>query len=291
MKPLKCYLLKKKYDLPKEVEPKVMSINDSFSEMVNRFKENKPFYFVRFGDGEFKTLMGHNHRNYVFNPGLAKELQESFTIDHKDYLISLPINYPFDEYWAQGVYKRFNWQDDMVKLMAERSLKFKSLYHNPCIIHCKLVRKPKELKSFLEEQIRPKKKMFIGGASKEDAEKLFGKIDYYVQTPFKSAYEEIDLWWPSVEKYARDVDLIIPSIGSSSNVVATRLWNAGVRCFVVDFGSIIDAVGLKKTRGWIKRQGHKIEKVLPEGALEISLKQRVSFLLKNIRYYIQRQIN
>jgi len=291
MKPLKCYLLKNKYKLPQDCKIKVMDIKDSFDLVLKRFEQGKPFYFVRFGDGEFKTLMGENHRNYVYNSSLADELKKSFEINNDNYFISLPINYPFDEYWAQGVYKRFKIENEIVQVISEKFKHLKDIYHNPCIIHCTLVRNPEKLKYFLDKHIRPKSKMFIGGASKSDAEKLYGKIDYYIQTPFKHAYEKIDEWWPEVEKNASKVDLIIPSIGSSSNVVSLRLWNNNIRCYVFDFGSIIDAVGFKTTRGWIRRQGHKILKVLPKNSVKVTLKDKISFLIKNIRYYFQRQIN
>ncbi|NIJ45775.1 hypothetical protein FHR24_002246 [Wenyingzhuangia heitensis] len=290
MKHLKYYFQKRKYSINKDQSVTTMGIDESFNEVFRRFEENRPFYYVRFGDGEFLTLLGKNHRNYKYNNNLAKELEASFLVEDIDYLISLPISYPYDGYWVRGIYGRFNWENKMIDLIGENSYKLKPVYHNPCIIHIMMIFKPKKLKELLDNYVRPKKKMFVGGASKEDAEKLYGNIDYYIQTPFKHAYERIGEWWPLVEENMHNVDLIIPSIGSSSNVVQVRLWNAGIRCFVFDFGSVIDAVSLKQTRTWIRLQGHKVLNILSKGTIKISLKQKIIFTLKDVKFFFKRQI-
>lgn len=291
MKPLKFYFKQKRYALPEGVKPEVYPIQKSFDLFFEKFKTGEPFYFVRFGDGEFVTMMGKEHRNYKYNPNLAKEIEESIRIEDPNYVVSLPVNFVFDEFWASGLYKPYNFQDKMIQMFYDRNFPLNKVYHNAFFFQCILVLKSKQLQPLFFDYVRPMKKMFVGGASKEDAEKLYGRIDYYIQTPFKHAYERIDEWWPLVEKNMNDVELIIPAIGSSSNVVQLRLWQAGVRCYVIDFGSMIDAVGMKKTRGWLKKQGHKILKILPEGTLEITFKQKLIFLVKDIVFFVRRQIN
>lgn len=291
MKPLKYYLKKNIYTLPEDIQPKVYNIDNCFSIILDKFKQKQPFYYVRFGDGEFVTMMGKNHRNYKYNSNLAKEIEDSLRIEDQDYLIGLPVNYEFDRYWVSGVYKHYTLQDQINKMFVEKKMPINKTYHNSFVFQCLLLMNHEPLKNLMQEYIRPMKKMFIGGAGIEDAEILYGKIDYYIQTPFKHAYERIDEWWPLVEKNMNDVELIIPSIGSSSNVVQLRLWNLGVRCYVIDFGSMIDAVGLKKSRGWIKKQGHKILKIIPNNSIPVTYKQRFNFLIKDFLFFIRRQIN
>ncbi|HET8736015.1 MAG TPA: hypothetical protein VFM69_05430, partial [Pricia sp.] len=90
---------------------------DSFHDLVEKLERHDRVFFVRFGDGEFVTLMQRDHRNYIYNEGLEKELAASFRIRHEEYLIACPINYPYDEFHAKGIYRRFSWQQQMIDVM------------------------------------------------------------------------------------------------------------------------------------------------------------------------------
>ncbi len=265
------------------------NIMDSFHFLVDALKNHDRLFFVRFGDGEFVTLMQQDHRNYVFNENLEKELEASFRIRDVEYLIACPINYPYDEFHAKGIYRQFSWQQEMIDVMEQRNFPQDLVFENPCIFQCLGVFKPKLLKGFLDDFIRKEKKMFIGSTDKETAEKLYGTIDYYVRIPERNAYESIQDWWPEVERNVEKVDLVIPSAGSTSNVISIRLWNSGVRCKVIDFGSIVDAVAQKTSRSWIRLQGHQVLKAL-EYPPKLSIGQRWEFLRKDIKFYFRNQV-
>jgi len=265
------------------------SILESFMFLSEKVKKHERLFFVRFGDGEFVTMMKQNHRNYVYNENLEKEIEASFRIKNEEYLISCPINYPYDEFHAKGIYKNFSWQQEMIDVMEDKELPKDTVFENPCIFQCLAVFKPKLLKVFLDENIRGKTKMFIGSTDKETAEKLYGDIKYYVNIPVKNAYETIDDWWPAIKKNASNVDLIIPSAGSTSNVIALRLWNMNISCKVIDFGSIVDAVEYKVSRTWIRLQGHKVRKLLVDKD-KINMSKKILFLAKDVKFYFRNQI-
>ena len=293
MKALKYYFhrlfFRKPKDLPGIIKTK--GIEESFEFLKRKIAKHKRLFFVRFGDGEFVTLMRKNHRNYVYNANLDTELEASSRIEHEEYLIALPINYRYDEYHSKGIYKNFPWQDDMVRVVEQKNFATDIVFENPCIFQCMAVFKPLRLKCFLDKEIRSLKKMFIGSTEKEIAEKLYGRIDFYVKIPVKNAYETINDWWKEVEKNANKVELIIPSAGSTSNVIALRLWNRGISCKVIDFGSITDAVEYKESRTWIRLQGHKIREVLNKVDKEkLSLQKRFLFLRRDIKFYFRNQI-
>ena len=67
--------------------------------------------------------MQQDHRNYVFNENLEKELAASFRIQHEEYLIACPINYPYDEFHAKGIYRQFSWQQEMIDVMKQRNFR------------------------------------------------------------------------------------------------------------------------------------------------------------------------
>ncbi len=172
--------------------------------------------------------------------------------------------------------------------MKQRQFPQDMVFENPCIFQCLGVFKPKLLKGFLDDFVRKEKKMFIGSTDKKTAEKLYGTIAYYVQIPERNAYETIQEWWPEVERNIEKVDLVIPSAGSTSNVISLRLWNSGARCKLIDFGSIVDAVALKTSRSWIRLQGHQVLKTL-ENPPQLSMAQRLKFLRKDIKFYFRNQ--
>ena len=291
MKPLKFYvhrfLTADKTSTLQGIKTK--NILDSFSYLVEKLKTHERLFFVRFGDGEFVTLMQKDHRNYIFNKALEAEIDASFRIRDEEYLIACPINYPYDEFHAKGIYRQFSWQQEMIEVMKQRNFPDEVVFENPCIFQCLGVFRPNLLKSFLDEFVRDKKKMFIGSTDLKTAERLYGKIDYHVVIPERNAYETIQDWWPEVERNITEVDLVIPSAGSTSNVISLRLWNSGARCKVIDFGSIVDAVAFKTSRTWIRLQGHKVLKATHPKP-KLSLAQRFLFLRKDIKFFFRNQI-
>lgn len=265
-------------------------VDDSFLTLCNKLNKHTKLYYIRFGDGELLAMMGKDHRNYKYNPNLTKELKEAFSINHEQFLIAAPINYQFDQYWAKGVYKPFSWDNEMESLILEEKLNKQLVYENPCIFNTLTAFKPKKVYWFLEKYVRPHSKMFIGGISKDAAEKLYGPIDFYVKTPFKNAYEEVENWWPEIFANAKNVKVILVSVGSSSNIIAKRLWELNVEAHVLDLGSMIDAVEGKVTRTWLRHKGHNINKVLPPQYRERSLSKRFKFILKDIKFFFRNQI-
>ena len=117
---------------------------------------------------------------------------------------------------------------------------------------------------FLDNFIRPKKKMFIGSVDKESIERFVGKIDYYVDVPAKDAYYNMDSWWKKVLDDVDNVELVIPTAGMAGRVIQKRLWNLNKNIHSIELGSIVDAVVNSDTRGWIKRNKIDLTKLLIE---------------------------
>ena len=127
------------------------------------------------------------------------------------------------------------------------------VFYNSCTFYMYATFKQNDLKQFMVRNIFDKKKMFIGARKKEKMEGLFGKIDYYVNTPETNSYAKIDSWWPQVLKNIDDVDVVLPFTGQSSRVLNKRLWNMDIDVQSVDMGSWIDLYTSIVNRGWTKR--------------------------------------
>ncbi len=248
-------------------------------------------YFTRYGDGEFMSMMGHNHRNYNFSYNLQKELIECFKIDHPQFLIASVINIQKEKGMSKGLFAPYGTNDLMEEFVIKNKLYNQSgIYENHIMFHYLTVFKPKLIYDFFEEFIRYRNKMFVGCTNKSIAEKFYGNIDYYVNVPSKHAYCTIDKWWPEIERNSNKVELIIPSAGAASNVISKRLWNLEKDIHLLDIGSLIDAFESKISRTWIRLQGHKVNKILPEKYREKRLLKRIIFLFKNIKCYIRSYI-
>ena len=177
-------------------------------------------------------------------------------------------------------------EDFILKLFGHETLDF----YNHITFHYLSVFKPKMVYNFFEQHVRPKKKLFVGSTEKTTAEKLYGKIDFYINVPPKSAYSTIDEWWPLVEEHCNNVELVIVSAGAATKVVAKRLWNKNLDIQLFDFGSIIDAIDGKVSRTWIRLVGHRVNKILPKEFQEKRLTRKIVFALKDIKYFFRQFI-
>lgn len=266
----------------------VKSTLETYHTLVKLLRKEKKVYFLRYGDGEFISMMGHNHRNYNFSPELQTELIECFTINHPSFLIASVINIQNEKGMTKGVFARFDSNDSLEEYVVSNQLQNDTgIYESPVMFHYLSVFKPKLIYRFFEEFIRPKNKMFIGCTPQNTAEKLYGKIDSYIQVPTKHAYDTIQDWWPKIEKNIDQVSLVIVSAGAASKVIGKRLWFLDKEVHLLDIGSLIDAVEQNNTRTWIRLQGHKINRILPIQHREKRLSKRLIFLLKDIKYFFR----
>lgn len=267
------------------------SVQETYDLLIQKLDAGNKVYFVRFGDGEFMAMQEMDHRNYKPSPDFAREVRESFLIKDENYLIANIINPPREKKTSKGVcdlvddkYDAFNYLFENGLLVEDTEFECQQLFNYLALF------KPKQLNFFLEKYVWTKRKMFVGGSPREVAEKLYGKLDYYVQTPFKNAYDTIDEWWPKVIGNIDKVDVIIPSAGATTNIIAKRLWELDKHVHLIDVGSIIDAVEGKVTRTWIRLLGHRLQRLIyKRDHGTVPLKLWFSYVLKDIRYFFRRQ--
>jgi len=264
------------------------SLTDTFQHLSEMLSENKKLFFTRFGDGDFFILNNQGYKNHQFSEKLRIEMEEAFLTEDPLYIRSSFINYkdpnkdiqrfffkyPDNEVLSNLLNKKYNakenWEFDNCN-----SLPYYALNHSKEFIH------------FLDEFVRPKKKLLIGGVSPDTAKKLYGTIDEYVQTPFKNAYANIDSWWPEVLEKSKNVELVLPSAGAASKVINKRLWNLGYEYQSLDIGSIIDAIDDLGTRKWIRLKGHKVNQLLLDEYQDKSLLFKLKYLQKETFYELR----
>src|SRR3972149_5449503 len=163
------------------MELKAKRTLETYFTLVEKLRTNKRLYFSRFGDGEIYNMMGLNSQNHNFNPEMKKELIECFTIHHPQFLIASTINQSREKGMSLGLFAQSGRNSDLGKYIIENKLcNSTGIYENHVVFHYLLAHKPKLIIDFLDEFIRPKRKMFIGNTPQSQAEKLYGKIHVYV---------------------------------------------------------------------------------------------------------------
>ena len=264
------------------------STSESLGHLCGLLDANKKVYFSRFGDGEIYAMLGKDCLEHAASTTLSKELCQSFDIVHPLYLRAVGINYPVEKGMIHGLFAPYIDNFQLEKdLVSNFSIPDGTEFESQILFHYLSIFKPSELNRFLDRYLRNKKKMFIGGTLKHVAEKLYGPIDIYIQTPPRNAYYKIDEWFPEVLKHAAEVEVIIPSVGVTTNIINYRLWQAGIEAHCLDIGSIVDAAEGRGSRKWIKLMGHRVNNVLLPEYKKKSLRFFIWYYSKEIWFYLR----
>jgi hypothetical protein len=227
------------------------------------FRGSKRAFYSRFGDGDVTIMMGKSQKLHRFSPSLQAEMKEAFEIENPLYCKGLAVNYPRERGMVRGILAPFRIDAELQNfLLSTFDLSNRPRFESAVFLHYLAIFYPVEAQAFLDEFIRPKRKMFIGSIPRETIEKLIGPVAYYVATPARDSYHTMDLWWPEVLKCAEKVDMVIPATGMATRVVNKRLWHEGLEVQSFDIGSLVDAVDLLPTRKWIRLAGHRAKRVL-----------------------------
>jgi hypothetical protein len=246
------------------------------------FRKNRRAFYSRFGDGDIYIMMGRDQKLHHFCLPLQREMIESFSINSPQYLKGLAVNYPQERGMVRGILGAHRVDRELQNfLLTKFDLATQPRFESAVFLHYLALFHPSMASAFLDEFIRPKKKLFIGAVSRKQIEKLVGPVDYYVQTAERDSYSQIDHWWPEVLRLAKHVELVIPATGMSTRIINKRLWNTGLEIQSFDIGSLVDAVELLPTRKWIRLAGHRAKKIL--------LNQPNPTLVSNLDY-LQREI-
>lgn len=246
-------------------------MQSTLEELFQKLSSDKKVCYVRFGDGDFNIMRNHSRCiEHEYSVELQNELLESFSINDENYLKGAM----YDEPTFNGITLQSRNRNEVLELNNFFNKEFDTenmkLYSHVLLTYM-AVHQQEMFLHFLDNYIRPKKKMFIGSVDKKSMEKLVGKIDYYIQIPvakveeqrkFKGAYYTIDEWYPKVLKHIDDVDLILPTAGMAGRVLCKRLWNLDKNFHCIELGSIVDAIIKKPSRSWIDRAGNFIEPLL-----------------------------
>ena len=234
------------------------STGESYETLTSMMDNHKKVYYSRFGDGDINIMVGARDKMHDPSPELSAELQSAFFIDHPQYLKALGTNYPIERHMRPRVFGDAHGFSGLNDVLVRDLNVMDGVYESLVMFHYFTSFKPELMVSFLDTYIRSKKKLYIGSVPQADAEKLLGKIDYFVEVPFRNAYYEMKNWWEDILKVVDDVEVVIPCAGMAGRLVNGRLWNLDKQVHSIDIGATIDMVGGRSTRSWHDLVGMKV---------------------------------
>jgi len=243
------------HNLDRKIKPTTASTTETLDHICKMLDSKKRVIFTRFGDGEFWLMCGKKWRtrNYHrYSPKLQEDLKEAFSVRDEAYIKGTLLHHPVEPGMNSKTFlnDKDSWNKAFEKMVAK--ITNETLFYNAVVFHYMALFHPEKLVNFVDKYIKPKKKLFIGNNDKQTMEQFYGKIDYYVKTPRSQSYYSMDKWWPQVKKYAQQCEVILPSIGHASNIVAKRIWDMRLPVHCIDIGSVNDVLEGLSTRGWAK---------------------------------------
>ena len=226
-------------------------------------KSEKKGMYIRFGDGEIVIAKGQSKYNEKNSPALQREMQEAMGIQGSNVLRALPLNcrefggleagmfpgnheWPFDRCvdFLEKVHPF--WKSEFTDVYSQTALHYLAAHNsNYCLRFLKFLR---------EENCT----VFVGNEhiKKEIRNLLFGENCKFVSVPSTNVYPHID----RIEKQCIEAinetpkgtyQVIVVALGVTGCALQKRLWQKFDNVFLLDFGSLIDALNGVNSRAWI----------------------------------------
>ena len=269
-----------------KVELTTKSTGETYQTLCHLMDTGKKVYYARFGDGDILIMQGKSQQNHDFHPKLQEEMMESFELEDPLYLKGLTLNYPLENGMDRGFFGLYHNNDAMHDFLVgkfgiNRDVVYESQWFTQYYSLYKSDNSEEKRKEIIKTDV-----MMV---PQEDIEKLVGKVDYYVRTPHKNSYWEIDDWWPKVLENIDKVELVLPASGMSTRVINKRLWKLGKEVHCIDLGSIVDAAGKpRRTRRWLRIRGHAMNKIMLPEYQEKGLAYRIWYTYKEFRFLLSK---
>ena len=269
---------------------KAKSVYETLNTLEQQLRQHSRVFYTRYGDGEIYILHGQGTIDHTPDPKLTAEMRKVWSIQHPQFLKAVSVNYPKEKGMIDGVLAPFRQNDELEDLLLQLGEEPGTVYENFVPFHYLSLFDQARMQKFLDEHIRPKRKMFIGSSDRAVLEYVFGKIDVYVQLPDRDAFQTFDSWYPQVEEQLKGMEVVLPAAGAATKIIQRRLWESGAQVHSLDMGSVADVVQQRGTRRWIRLLGHRSREILLPGWQQSALfeKKPLQELKQELKYNFHR---
>ena len=250
------------YEFNEDFVMKTIDMQDTLNYLYEKLDSEGKVYYSRFGDGDFEIMKGKREMMHKYSPELAEELRESFGILDDNYIRGTMFNEPTYN-GRELVHQSPDNFKDLFGFIQNNYKNFNdfTLYSHVLLTYI-FIHEQDIFLDFMNNFIRPKRKLFIGSIKKSSIQRLVGEVHYHVETPSRDAYYNIDEWWPKVLECIDDVDLVLPAAGMAGRVVQKRLWKLNKNVHSIELGSMVDTVDNLNTRSWMVDKKEIIDGIL-----------------------------
>lgn len=235
------------------------SVKETAKKLDELVEDDKPFYFVRFGDGDLHLMIGHSHEQRHKNSGeLQKELTEALVIKDDRYVVSDTagsFNDGSGSYWWVPKSTQQAMDNDL-KRIRNHFRPNESFYH-ALVFQYQIKHNPDWFINFCRKAFHGKKVLFLAGdalCEQKLVRKTFNVNEEIVFPGLSDAYYHLDKGMNVILEAVERNDVVLPVIGMASRVLAKRLWENGYRNkYLIDVGVSVDALACADHRGWTKK--------------------------------------
>lgn len=214
--------------------PTVLSEEETLRQLVDERKS-----ICRFGDGEFKLIVGERHKSFQdVNQRLNERMLDVLKSNHPDILIGIHPVRSFDK--LTRIWRKF-----IIRIGKEvlALLDLDRVYPSMGVFR----ELPGDDKDLFDQRIaaikrlwQGRKVLFVVGKNSrfEFLEELFDNVESidYVYGPPKNAFAEYDQILADVKTYSSDDYLVLLVLGPTATVMAYDLALAGYQA--IDFGQM-----------------------------------------------------
>ena len=250
------------YEFNEDFVMKTIDMQDTLNYLYEKLDSEGKVYYSRFGDGDFEIMKGKREMMHKYSPEWAEELREAFGILDDNYIRWTMFNEPTYN-GRELVHQSPDNFKDLFGFIQNNYKNFNdfTLYSHVLLTYI-FIHEQDIFLDFMNNFIRPKRKLFIGSIKKSSIQRLVGEVHYHVETPSRDAYYNIDEWWPKVLECIDDVDLVLPAAGMAGRVVQKRLWKLNKNVHSIELGSMGDTVDNLNTRSWMVDKKEIIDGIL-----------------------------
>ena len=243
------------HNLDRYIGIQCLSVQNTLDRLCSELDKRDRVAFVRFGDSDVWAMDGGPDAvRHKMTPQLRAALTQAYQITDHGFLKAAPLGYPVENGMDR---KTFLWSDNWVRRLRgiTKKLTKDKVWLNPIVFHYLALYRPNTMNWFVSRYIRGKKILFVGGNERKAMESFYGPITHFVSTPRRDAFYSFSKWWPWVLSHIHNVDVVIPSVGAASKVLATNIWRTQAKVHFIDIGSTHDVIEGRSTRGWMERDG------------------------------------
>ena len=240
---------------------------DTINKIICIITERKKGAYLRFGDGEMNHMMGIPSMENKHDTNFDIEMRESICIDDPNYLkgVCLMCNkyglleekmWPGNHEWPEHI------ADKYFSLMCNIRKKILTEYYTFVAFNFYLTTYPEKsfpLMKNIRELCLKNNVIFIGNKNidKNVIELMFGEKYFFIECPPKNSYSDINHIESKLISSLNMNDnykIVIVCCGATTEPLTKRIWKTNnIKCnyFMLDFGSIIDALSGNNSRQYL----------------------------------------